>query len=669
MNWTRIFNGLWIGFIGFCIARCDFIGISPLIIGLFVAVCLAGENSFYTYIGGTIGLLSVVPLVTVIRYATVMLLIAGVLNMKQLLITKGRELVICFTAGSILALVSMSFKLLGFVNEGIDVLLLEGLLVFSAGMVYLYALHIFKTDYGRIATENEAAISSLVLGGTILLGVPIMLPGGIALAESVAIFSMVTVLYKFGFGIGMCWNLVAGFVLSYATGVTDYFLAWIIIGMASLGISCVFGGGRYGFGIAYVIVYLIVGTYVYEDIISENGIKALTSAILVFMLSPRRLMLRMDDSLKGDFLTANSPEWGKLIVDRVNNLSRAFKRIEYTMVGDAGTGLGFGDVGNIIDGFTNQLERTVPMRKTITSAIVGELSLRDIHVKNLVLIKNQDERFEVYITSKVKRGKLVLATTVRDIVSKEIGMDMELKGESRNIVSKNYEIICLREKPAYECKIAVRCLSRYENDISGDGFYVGDIMDGQKLVILADGMGNGIEAAGDSGLLIETVEELLSAGFDKETSIKIVNNYLANRNKGERFSTLDMLILDLHTGYGRLYKQGAATTFVRRGEWIEIIKSTSLPMGVIEGAVCESCKKKFYNNDIIVMISDGVLESIVFENKEDYLKDLLLNIEDSDPEGIATSIVEEIRGVSGNRLKDDASIIVIKLSNNKVKIK
>jgi len=84
-------------------------------------------------------------------------------------------------------------------------------------------------------------------------------------------------------------------------------------------------------------------------------------------------------------------------------------------------------------------------------------------------------------------------------------------------------------------------------------------------------------------------------------------------------------------------------------------------MGVIDGAVCESCKKKFYNNDIIVMVSDGVLESIVFENKEDYLKEILSNVDDAEPEEIAKDIVEEIRGGSGNRLKDDASVIVIKL--------
>lgn len=661
MNWTRVLNGLWIGIIGFLVARCGFFGISPLIVGFFLASCLAGMNTFYIFLGGMIGLATTVPIVDVIRYGTVMLLVAGVLNIKQLLETRGKEMSICFLGGSLLSIVSLTFEILGFTDVDTGVLLLEGGIAFSAGIIYLYGLNVLKSDYGRIAYENEAAISCLLLGITILFGLPFYLPGGIVLAETVAIFGMITVLYKFGFGIGVCWCMATGFVISYTQELTEYFVAWILVGVLAQGIACVFDGGRFAFGIFYTGVYLLVGTYLYPVILSENGVKALTSAIFVFLLAPKRLMLRLGDRATYNGLWENSPEWGNLMIDRINNLSRAFKRIEYTLVGDSGTGIGFRDVGNIIEGFTNQLERAVPMRNTISAAIISRLALLDVQVKNLVLLKNQEERYEVYITSKVKRGKLVLASVIRDIVSKEMGMDLELKDESRNIVSRNYQVICLKQKPSYSVATAVRRLSRYENQVSGDDFYIGDIMDGQKLIILADGMGNGVEAAGDSGFLIDAIEDLLNAGFDKETSIRVVNTYLADRNKGERFSTLDMLILDLHTGYGRMFKQGAAATFVKRGQWIEVIKSTSLPVGVIDGAVCESCRKKFYNDDVIVMLSDGVLESIVFENKEDYLKDMLLKLQNYEAEEIATAIVDEIRSVSGNRLKDDACVIVVKL--------
>lgn len=119
-----------------------------------------------------------------------------------------------------------------------------------------------------------------------------------------------------------------------------------------------------------------------------------------------------------------------------------------------------------------------------------------------------------------------------------------------------------------------------------------------------------------------------------------------------------MLLIDLYIGMGRLYKQGASTSFIKHGDWIELIKSTSLPMGIIDGAICETCVKKFYNNDIIVMVSDGVLESIIFDNKEDYLKDLISSIDSQDPDDIANEIVGAIRSQSDRRLKDDATILV-----------
>ena len=105
----------------------------------------------------------------------------------------------------------------------------------------------------------------------------------------------------------------------------------------------------------------------------------------------------------------------------------------------------------------------------------------------------------------------------------------------------------------------------------------------------------------------------------------------------------------------------AATTFIRRGSWLELIKSTSLPVGVIDGAVCEHCSKKFYNDDMIIMVSDGILESMIVENKEDYMRELLEDFDGDEPEELVEYIADCIRSQGGNRLKDDATIIACKL--------
>ena len=52
-----------------------------------------------------------------------------------------------------------------------------------------------------------------------------------------------------------------------------------------------------------------------------------------------------------------------------------------------------------------------------------------------------------------------------------MGIRLGLKEDSRSIVGRNYDILCLEQKPEFKCEVAVRTLSRYENQVSGDNFY------------------------------------------------------------------------------------------------------------------------------------------------------------------------------------------------------
>ena len=661
MSLSGLIHNLWLITIAGLIGGSEVFGLSSFALGFLAAICIVGDNVIITYIGLLTGLVLGFTGVEVVRYGIIMLGIAAILNLKSMVVLRDRVMLLSLVAGLFTIVVNVSVSVLQPDVIKLSEAFLEGAFVFSLSMIYSYALNIIKEDYAKIATENEAAISVIILASTVLLGMPIELPGGIIFAETFAVFSILFATYRFGFGIGISWTAIAGAIMSYELKNSTYLTAWMIVTAISFAVLCLLRGGRIFFTLAFAVIYYLCGAAFYGFLLDEESIKAVLSALLIFLLAPSEYMIRVDERVKSDELSSNSPEWGKLVLDRINTLASAFKRMEYTLASDVNVGIGFKEVGEIIENFTNRLENAVPIRKTIETKIIDSLSIKGIQVKNLVLMKNKDGRYEVYITSRIRRGRLVTADVVKNIIGNEMGMEFVVTDESRRIVSRNYGIICLMQKPQFICKAAVRRLSRYEDEVSGDNFYIGDISDGKKLMIIADGMGNGKNAFEDSNSLIEILEELLEAGFDNDVSIRIVNTYLSERNKGESFSTLDMLLLDLHTGYGKMYKQGAATTYIKRGEWMEMIKSTSLPVGVIDNAVCEKCTKKFYNNDIIVMVSDGVLESIIFENKEDYMRELLSEIDMDEPEDIASEIVSEIRSLSGKRLKDDATIIVSKL--------
>lgn len=661
MNVGKYIGSLWITVAAFFIGQIHILEVNPLAVGFITAVCLCGENSVLTYISLMAGLVLSFSASHIIRYGVVMLGIIFLLNSKAVITQRNNVMAMSALAGMIGIAVNLSvfYFLPGVIM--VEAVFIEGIIIFSASMVYLYSIKTIKTDYVRIATESEAAVSVILFAVSVLYGMPDKIFEGIVLAETFGIFSVLFAIYKFGFSAGMSWTVIAGGVLAGRYGEVNYITGWVVVTMGAYALVNMLRGGRMAFSLIYLGVYYLLGIIFFDSFLAESSQKAVLSAVFIFLLAPARFMLRVDERVRNNELAENSPEWGRLVINRVNALAAAFKRIEYTLAGDVNTGIGFNDVGLLIENFTNQLDKQVPLRKTIEANILEELSMLDIEVKNFILVKNNDERFEVYITLRVRKGRLVSADTVKKIVEKEMGVGLELKDESRRIVSRNYEVICFHEKPAFVCMTAVRKMNRYQEEISGDNFYIGDILDGQKLIIIADGMGNGKKAAMDSHVLIDSMEELLTAGFDKEMSIRIVNSYLADKNKGETFSTLDMFLLDLHTGYGKIYKQGAATTFVKRGDWMELIKSTSLPVGVIEGAVCEKCNKKFYKDDIIVMMSDGVLESIPFENSEDYMKNLIINSEGDTPEEMVSEISEQIMSISGNRLRDDATLIVCKL--------
>lgn len=75
-------------------------------------------------------------------------------------------------------------------------------------------------------------------------------------------------------------------------------------------------------------------------------------------------------------------------------------------------------------------------------------------------------------------------------------------------------------------------------------------------MMISDGMGSGSLASCESTLMIDTMEELLDAGFDPSYGITFSNDCISAKNSGRCFTTFDMGIIDLYSGELTQYKQG-----------------------------------------------------------------------------------------------------------------
>ncbi len=204
--------------------------------------------------------------------------------------------------------------------------------------------------------------------------------------------------------------------------------------------------------------------------------------------------------------------------------------------------------------------------------------------------------------------------------------------------------------------------------ISGDMMSRVRLGDGKYLLAISDGMGSGADARKNSKIAISMLERLLSSGFDKETSINIINSAILTANNEEMYATLDIEILDLYAGKIQLLKSGACPTYIKKNKTVTMVKSTSLPAGIMNNTQIDTYDKDLDDGDIIVICSDGIIESSTeYENRDLWLKYLLEEIQTDSPERIADIILKEAVDNDIGKAKDDMSVIVAKVTrkNNK----
>ena len=215
----------------------------------------------------------------------------------------------------------------------------------------------------------------------------------------------------------------------------------------------------------------------------------------------------------------------------------------------------------------------------------------------------------------------------------------------------------------YNINIGMANTTKKGNVVSGDSTLKVRLQDGKYLMAISDGMGSGVDAAKSSILALNMLKKLLSSGFDKDTSVELINSTILNSSEKEIFATLDIAIVDLYTGNIEFIKNGACPTYIKNKKKINVVKSLTLPTGIVDNVDLSLYDKDIEDNDILVMCSDGILDSNVeYKNKELWVKYLLEDIETEDAQKIADLVLNEAIDNNYGVAKDDMSIIVCRFT-------
>lgn len=281
------------------------------------------------------------------------------------------------------------------------------------------------------------------------------------------------------------------------------------------------------------------------------------------------------------------------------------------------------------------------------------LGFKQVCMRSESFLSEFNHAYELYKQSCMHQGDVA---NDRDIVARQYGEisnvinvlshQVEVGREEDEPVSLRYKpVVTYRQEPKNGQAVCGDTLIHFEKH-------------GKYFVILCDGMGYGESALSESRLTARLFAEFLRAGFQKETAVSMINSTLALKADKESFSTVDLLEIDLQTGVARFLKIGSAQSFIKTKGKIEEISSKALPVGILENIEVKTEERELKNNDVILMVSDGIGEAGEGVMKNEWIKKMMMlgNRNDSD---ILHLIIEGAK--TRGRVSDDMTGVIIRL--------
>lgn len=298
--------------------------------------------------------------------------------------------------------------------------------------------------------------------------------------------------------------------------------------------------------------------------------------------------------------------------------------------------------------------------------IITALEIKEILVDGIEINKKDNRYFiDVYLNDNSKVTQNADIDKIQKVLEKSLNEKLMLnETKNKKLNKQGKRVFSYLSADKYLIQIGQASKIKNDSPVSGDSLLQIRLNDGKYLLALSDGMGSGPEARKSSQIAIKMLERLLMSGFNKDTSISLINTTIMNTNE-EIFATLDIIIADLYNGKIEFIKNGACPTYVKNKKKIQIVKSLSLPAGILNNINLTTYDKDVEDQDILVMCSDGILDSNVeYKNKELWVKYVLEDIETNNCQKIADLIVNEAIDNNYGIAKDDMSIMVCKFIKN-----
>lgn len=353
-------------------------------------------------------------------------------------------------------------------------------------------------------------------------------------------------------------------------------------------------------------------------------------------------------------------------VEAVNNIYEIFK-VDMVWKNRIGESRGlvsqqFDGLSKVISNLAAEIDMDVHFKRDLEDSILLELNKAGVRATEVIVYENKWGKLEISVFSKGCGGKRSCLNQIEKIVTDTAGRRMVKENSDCNQKAGGTCTLKLVEEETFKITTGVAKLPKHDGKVSGDSYTFMSTGDGKYIAAISDGMGSGHKAAIQSRAAISLLEQFMESGFDKDTTIKLINSILVLKSSDEAFATIDLSVIDLYGGEVEFVKIGAIPTFIKKNDRVEVVRSASLPAGILSNIDIELVHKKIENGEFIVMMTDGIVDS--FKGDEDGVKELqkfMEGINSANPQQIADSILNEAYLNCNGQPADDMLVLVAKV--------
>ena len=287
-----------------------------------------------------------------------------------------------------------------------------------------------------------------------------------------------------------------------------------------------------------------------------------------------------------------------------------------------------------------------------------ELRYLSIELQGIRVFMCEEDRMEVYLFLRAQKHTCVSAKSIGEVLSGCSGWKMRPAWNCRAAAGEETASFHFVPDTKYQIFCGISKITKAGELVSGDNYAFLQKDTGKVVMSLADGMGSGIGACQESEKVIELLEQFLDAGFPQETAVRMINSCMLLQNRQQMFSTIDLCMVDLYNAKCDIMKSGAASTFIKTGNEIEVIGGSTFPSGVMQQSDYESMHRKLESGSTIIMMTDGVLEALPADDREQQMAELIGRLATRNAKEYARRLMEKVYLMQKLKARDDMTILV-----------